>query len=91
MRLQQLLVDAGIDLAHDGRDALEVLQHDQQRGVQRLGLRALVRLHRGELSLTSELGYGTTVTVIFPPETAAAKQVAPMPLPPAEFVSMRAA
>jgi signal transduction histidine kinase len=53
--------------------------------------RALVGLHRGELSLTSEIGYGTTVTVVFPPETAAAKQVAPTPLPPAEFVSMRAA
>ena len=32
--------------------------------------RALVRLHGGELSLTSARGRGTTVTVVFPAETA---------------------
>jgi two-component system cell cycle sensor histidine kinase PleC len=37
--------------------------------------RALVRLHGGELSLTSTPGRGTTVTVVFPPDANATRPV----------------
>jgi signal transduction histidine kinase len=46
--------------------------------------RALVRLHGGELSLTSAPGRGTTVTVVFPPDAA-------MPRPVETVTTARAA
>ena len=79
------VVDTGIGIAPgDIPKALErfgQIESDLNRKYQGTGLglplsKRLIELHGGELSLQSELGAGTTVTITFPPERAITGQQA---------------
>jgi signal transduction histidine kinase len=73
------IADTGIGMsAEDMRLAFEPFgragaieaRHQQGSGLGLSLARALVRLHGGDLTLSSRLGLGTTATVILPPEAA---------------------
>jgi signal transduction histidine kinase len=73
------IADTGIGMsAEDMRLAFEPFgragaieaRHQQGSGLGLSLARALVRLHDGDLTLSSRLGLGTTATVILPPEAA---------------------
>jgi signal transduction histidine kinase len=53
-----------------GRAGAIEARHQQGSGLGLSLARALVRLHGGDLTLSSRLGSGTTATVILPPEAA---------------------
>jgi signal transduction histidine kinase len=78
------VADSGIGMSSDdirlafepfGRAAGEYAAAAPGTGLGLPIARALVRLHGGELSLTSTPGRGTTVTVVFPPDANATRPV----------------